>query len=93
LIIHFKRFEINGSGYGFKKINKTIKYDVNSFNMYDFCANVQKEAPIYDLYGIVHHEGNMAFGHYYAFAKNEDNKQWYNFNDRNVSHIQNHDYL
>ena len=74
LIIHLKRFEMSGLGYGFKKIDKNIKYDVNSFNLQNFCANVQKEPPIYDLYGIVHHEGNMAYGHYYSFAKNEDNK-------------------
>ena len=29
----------------------------------------------------------MSGGHYWCYAKNADN-QWYNFNDRNVSSIQ-----
>lgn len=27
----------------------------------------------------------MSSGHYFSYIRNEDNKQWYNFNDRQVS--------
>ena len=42
---------------------------------------------IYDLVGIVVHQGTADRGHYYAFIKNrggDGGNQWYEFNDKNV---------
>ncbi|KAH3759656.1 ubiquitin specific peptidase 47 [Pelomyxa schiedti] len=41
----------------------------------------------YDLYAILVHSGNASGGHYYAFIKNFESNQWYNFNDSNVTKI------
>jgi ubiquitin C-terminal hydrolase len=37
----------------------------------------------YELYGICKHNGDMEFGHYYAYIK-INGKQWYEFNDSKV---------
>lgn len=85
--MHLKRFEVTGTGKA-QKIRSQVEYPVESLNLESLCNTVQREEPIYDLYGVVHHEGNMAYGHYFSYLKNQDNKQWYNFNDRQVSVVQ-----
>ena len=46
-----------------------------------------KEDCIYDLYGVVNHSGTLNSGHYTAQCYNEPRKSWLNFNDSNVSDI------
>lgn len=38
---------------------------------------------MYDLVGVVAHNGGAQYGHYYSYIKNE-NDQWLDFNDSNV---------
>eukprot|EP00658_Telonema_sp_P-2_P023029 TRINITY_DN19227_c0_g1_i6.p1 TRINITY_DN19227_c0_g1~~TRINITY_DN19227_c0_g1_i6.p1 ORF type:complete len:128 (+),score=27.53 TRINITY_DN19227_c0_g1_i6:90-473(+) len=42
---------------------------------------------VYDLYGVVNHEGVLGGGHYYSFIKSEDGT-WRLFNDDKVSIVQ-----
>merc|ERR1712129_373417 len=46
----------------------------------------QKNA-IYDLYAVSNHMGGMGGGHYTAYAKNLDNKQWYSLDDSRTSKV------
>ncbi|CAK8991898.1 Ubiquitin carboxyl-terminal hydrolase 32 (Deubiquitinating enzyme 32) (Renal carcinoma antigen NY-REN-60) (Ubiquitin thioesterase 32) (Ubiquitin-specific-processing protease 32) [Durusdinium trenchii] len=41
----------------------------------------------YDLYGVVEHSGSLGSGHYVATAKNPGNGEWYLFDDKIVTKI------
>jgi ubiquitin C-terminal hydrolase len=45
----------------------------------------QSGPPTYDLYGVINHEGNLARGHYYTYAKHRDDLNWYCYNDSLVT--------
>lgn len=87
LIIHLKRFKKKSSNYGisFEKINDLIlfphKLDISPY-MFQPEGNC-----IYELYGVSNHFGHCGGGHYTAFCKNLENKQWYNFDDEDVRKI------
>ena len=46
---------------------------------------------IYELYAVLIHSGSANGGHYYAFIKDLDSQQWWNFNDSNVSRMKEED--
>jgi ubiquitin carboxyl-terminal hydrolase 6/32 len=46
---------------------------------------------LYDLYGVVHHQGALSGGHYVASLKSELDGQWRLFNDAQVYEIHNRD--
>jgi ubiquitin carboxyl-terminal hydrolase 6/32 len=46
---------------------------------------------LYDLYGVVHHQGALSGGHYVASLKSEIDGQWRLFNDAQVYEIHNRD--
>ena len=43
--------------------------------------------PLYDLYAISHHVGDVGHGHYTAHARNRFDGAWYNFNDGRCDRI------
>ena len=81
LVITLKRFENNG-----KKINKNINIPIKNLDLNKYVIGYEKNN-IYELYGICNHIGNgMNCGHYNAYI-NVDNKEWFCFDDMNVSKI------
>ena len=42
---------------------------------------------IYDCYAVSNHFGNVGFGHYTAYARNEKTQRWYCFDDSSVSEV------
>jgi ubiquitin C-terminal hydrolase len=64
-----------------------VSFPISNFNLKNHVASLQKELPLYDLFAICNHEGTLTSGHYTAFAKNRDNKQWYFFNDSQVMYV------
>jgi len=46
---------------------------------------------LYDLYGVVHHQGALSGGHYVASLKSEIDGQWRLYNDATILEIHNHD--
>lgn len=42
---------------------------------------------VYELYAVLVHSGGAAGGHYFAYVKDMDSSQWYNFNDAVVKEI------
>ena len=75
LIIIFKRFENTST-----KKTTSIKYPFK-LNMKPFCSGYSsRKDHIYNLYGVVIHNGSMNGGHYYAHVKNFSNK-WTCYND------------
>jgi ubiquitin carboxyl-terminal hydrolase 4/11/15 len=90
LVIHFKRFShTRNSMFGSKKISDFIDFPVNGLNMTPFIRSNQEgnKQIIYDLYGVSNHFGSLSGGHYTAFCKNILYKRWFNFDDTDVSKV------
>ena len=51
--------------------------------------NSDKPKPIYTLFAIVNHAGNMDYGHYFSYIKLDKRQDWYEFNDSSVRNIGN----
>ena len=85
LIILLKRYK-NG-----QKNNKYIEYpltlSLNKFNM----NYGTKKKNTYSLQSFAIHDGGFNGGHYYAVCKNPLDKKWREYNDSNVSLIDNDD--
>ena len=46
---------------------------------------------LYDLYGVVHHQGALSGGHYVASLKSDTDGQWRLFNDAQIFEIHSRD--
>ena len=72
------------------KNNCKIIYE-DTINLEGFSDEIINDRDlIYKLYSTIHHNGTLEFGHYYS--KIFLNEQWINFNDANVTEIENLDY-
>lgn len=92
LIIHLKRFKSSkvtsyGSYFGFgsstKKINTLISFPLQNLDLSTYILDKKCNA-IYDLYAVSNHYGSLEGGHYTAFARNEFDDKWYEFDDAHV---------
>lgn len=81
LIIHLKRF--NNS----RKINTLVNFPIEGLDMKPYVKTHQGRNLKYDLFGISNHYGNLGFGHYIAYAKNPFNQKWYEYDDTQVSEM------
>jgi ubiquitin C-terminal hydrolase len=78
LVIQLSRFTNE-----MRKISKLIDYPkILDMTKYTSSLNVEKR---YELYAVCNHFGSMGGGHYTASAR--VNGKWYNFNDSNVSPV------
>ena len=89
LMFVLKRFEFNYDTNRKLKINDyyefPIELDMNKYtNEYIYNKN-DKQNNKYTLKSIVIHQGNSEGGHYYAFIKDNESKEWYKFNDTKVN--------
>lgn len=85
LIIHLKRFKVEGNSY--KKNKSYVKFPINNFDISDYVNKYQtNDSSKYGLYAIVNHMGNMSNGHYTSYCKNPNNS-WYEYDDKNVLEI------
>ena len=84
LVISLKRFEFDYETMFKLKLNKYFEFPFQ-LNMKDYMMeNHTEECTEYDLTGIVIHNGEADFGHYYDLIKGSDNN-WYKFNDENIT--------
>ena len=81
LIIHLKRFNNN------EKLGNWILFPITNLDMGKYIHN-KEENNIYDLFAVANHQGALHGGHYYAYCKNEYDKQWYTFNDSSICDIE-----
>ncbi|EGR34211.1 ubiquitin specific peptidase 8, putative, partial [Ichthyophthirius multifiliis] len=82
LIIHLKRFRFDKNIKA--KIKNFVDFPIQNFDLQPYTIGRQRDQPIYDLFAISNHEGNLSSGHYTAYAKNRANQNWYLFDDCNV---------
>ena len=97
LIFHFKRFKLESYSshqreLSMKKLCDRIEFP-NELDFNEFLdmvidpshQNDVSQDSVYELYGIVVHSGpKLGYGHYYAFIKSFDGKQWFRMNDMEV---------
>jgi ubiquitin carboxyl-terminal hydrolase 8 len=85
LIIHFKRFNNDGT-----KIQTLIDFPLDDLDLTNYISKDKNDPNnyIYSLYAINYHSGTTENGHYWSACKNL-NKNWYLFNDANVSKLNN----
>lgn len=86
LFINLKRFKHNQGGYGDSKLEDEVNFPLEGLDLSPYQINQDKDTPepIYDLYAVSNHYGNMGFGHYTAYGKAKNGK-WYDFDDSHVS--------
>ena len=80
LIIHLKRFYYHKTSFG--KLNNRIEYPTTHLDIGSYVSSPQKEPPLYNLFAKTDHEGEMASGHYSAYAKNRRSQIWFHFDDK-----------
>jgi ubiquitin carboxyl-terminal hydrolase 4/11 len=75
------------------KLEDAVSFPVEGLDLSPFVLSNRnpdgsyKESLIYDLFAVSNHFGNLAFGHYTAFAKNHVTGKWYDFDDSMVSAV------
>jgi ubiquitin C-terminal hydrolase len=86
LIIQLKRFTYDA--YSDTKINTYIDFPLTNLDLSQYVIqNSSKKADIsalYDLVAVSNHRGTLISGHYTTYAKNDQNKTWYSFNDETI---------
>lgn len=89
LIVHMKRFlyerGIYSSGHIRSKIGELVDFPVTGLDLSSFAMGAQDIPPIYDLFAVSDHSGDLGGGHYTAHAQNFIDKKWYCFDDSRVS--------
>ena len=86
LIIQLKRFtESNGS---MRKLDTFVKFPIDGLDLKRFMID-QEEPMLYDLVAVINHMGNIHRGHYTTYARqvNDSSKEWFCFNDEQVTSI------
>ena len=81
LIVDFKRFNNTN-----KKLNNIIRTPLLGLDLNNYVIGYNKDKYIYELFGICNHNGECLGGHYTACIKNS-NQKWYNYNDTNVTEV------
>jgi len=83
LIVHLKRFDY--SGY---KIEMPILYPVQNWDLSRAVQSKSGLYPLFDLYAVSNHSGDLGGGHYTAFVKNRFDEGWYEMNDSRTRKLQ-----
>ncbi len=87
LIVQLKRFDIIADKKKSHFVNFGETIDINKY-MDENIPDHLKTSTKYNLIGVINHSGGLGGGHYYAFAKNSINNQWFSFNDQNIGNVQ-----
>ena len=105
LILQLERFEYDQSAVSYsyyssyssygarRKINTTIGFPLTGLEMKPWlheASREQSEDCVYDLVSICNHSGTSSGGHYYCYAKdeNEGEPRWKEYNDSSVGDIE-----
>jgi ubiquitin C-terminal hydrolase len=82
LIIDLKRFTNMG-----RKNKIFVDFQLENMDLSKYIIGYKQYSHIYDLYGICNHFGSALGGHYTSYVKNNIDDCWYDFNDTNVTKI------
>jgi len=94
LILHLKRFSQEADQYFSDKLSTQIDFPIEDLDLGDYVLDpLSKENALYDLCAVTNHYGGIGSGHYTAYARNEADGKWYEFDDDAVSHVPNVSYV
>jgi len=82
LVVHLKRFQY--SKWSREKLNIPVVFDVD-LDLSAFVKGKQNAPPLYELFAISNHMGNLGGGHYCCQAKNPITEKWHTFDDSQVT--------
>jgi ubiquitin C-terminal hydrolase len=82
LIIHLKRF-IHTENYR-DKIGSFVDFPLENLDLAKWVINKEEKNMVYNLYAVSNHFGGLGGGHYTAYARNVNDKRWYNLDDSHV---------
>mmetsp|Transcript_7929 Transcript_7929/g.7800 ORF Transcript_7929/g.7800 Transcript_7929/m.7800 type:complete len:111 (+) Transcript_7929:518-850(+) len=82
LIIHLKRFRTHG--YYREKLSTVVTFPDQGLDISGFVIGPEKP-PLYDLYAVSNHFGNLGGGHYTATCFDIEQNKWLEFNDSKVT--------
>lgn len=102
MIIHLKRFQFNQ--HMKRKLRDFVHFPLEGLDLsrvlsqsevYDSEQNDQSTQAnhLYDLYGVIHHQGALAGGHYVASLKSEVDGKWRLFNDAQIYEVSGKDII
>lgn len=91
LVLQIKRFCPSRTS----KDSRLVQYPIVDLDIDQIMSPVNKKYDTeinnnftkYDLQAVVCHIGGMSGGHYFTYAKDEDNDNWFKFDDENVEPI------
>jgi ubiquitin carboxyl-terminal hydrolase 4/11/15 len=85
LVFHLKRFRTTTRGkfMGSDRLNNLIDFPLTNLDFTPYLKGANSPV-LYDLYAVSNHYGSTGFGHYTAFAWNDEREGWYQFDDRTV---------
>lgn len=66
-----------------KKHNNNYTFPIYNLDFSKYCMGYDQYQCTYDLKGVICHQGNLDYGHYYSVLNNEDS--WFLMNDDDVS--------
>ena len=69
LIFCFNRFKAHNVIFS-EKMEDIVSFPVTGLDMAPYIKSSRTHNAIYDLHGVISHEGSLHVGHYFAFAKN-----------------------
>jgi ubiquitin carboxyl-terminal hydrolase 8 len=86
LVVYLKRFKFSNTGKR-SKIDAPVQYPLSDWDLSKIKKSICGSYPLYELYAVSHHHGNVGFGHYTAQARNRFDGEWYEFNDSHCGRI------
>ncbi|CAF1201204.1 unnamed protein product [Didymodactylos carnosus] len=87
VIIQLKRFTYDEYSSG--KVDTFIQYPIQNLNLNHYLTQeINNDGVFYDLIAVLNHTGDLSFGHYVTYAKNNRTQRWYSFNDDYVQEIE-----
>ncbi|NXN50643.1 UBP50 hydrolase, partial [Rynchops niger] len=87
IVFHLKRFEWRDKHKG--KLSTTIRYPLSNLDLSPYAALPFCRDAEYSLCAVVNHSGFLDDGHYTALCEHSVTKNWYSFDDEQVTEIPN----
>ncbi|KAM6257563.1 ubiquitin carboxyl-terminal hydrolase 50 isoform 2-T2 [Porphyrio hochstetteri] len=87
IIFHLKRFEWQGNDK--RKLSADIHYPLSGLDLSPYGSPLFCQEAEYSLCAVVNHAGSLDNGHYTAFCKHSGTKNWYSFDDTQITKISN----
>ncbi|NXF28832.1 UBP50 hydrolase, partial [Nyctibius bracteatus] len=87
IILHLKRFECRGKRQ--RKLLTDIHYPLTDLDLSPYSSRHLYNHTEYSLCAVVNHSGLLNCGHYTAFCKHNITKNWYSFDDEEITEIPN----